>query len=173
MCASALAACVDNDTQGAGSDTDTAGGITGAPATAAETEGATEADTSATPPDTPTGSGSGDASVGGSDSSTPDPTTGEDEATGSAATGCQKIDLLFVIDNGSTMRDEQEALIAAFPGFYDGLKATLGVQDTHVMAVAADDGKALTAADGRRVCACAPTARSASGPRPPSPRRAC
>ena len=101
------------------------------------------------PPDTPTGgSGSGDASVGGSDTSTPDPTMGEGETTGSVTTGCQKVDLLFVIDNGSTMGDEQEALIAAFPGFYDGLKATLGVQDMHVMAVAADDGLTRGDLDG-------------------------
>ncbi|MCY0991514.1 hypothetical protein OV203_30510 [Nannocystis sp. ILAH1] len=160
MVASALTACVDKDTPGVDSDTDTtASAVTATPpATGAVDTDDAPADTSSDQPDD-SGGGTGAASAGGSDTSTPPETTGVDGTTGLAATGCQKVDLLFVIDNDLTMKSEQEGLIAAFPAFYDGIKSTLGMQDTHVMAVGADDGKGLSNTSqclGGGKCFCGP-----------------
>ena len=38
---------------------------------------------------------------------------------------CTKVDLLFVIDNSGSMQNEQEALVASFPGFVDGMRTQL------------------------------------------------
>ena len=38
---------------------------------------------------------------------------------------CQKIDFLFVIDNSSSMEDEQQRLIDGFPGFMQGVQETI------------------------------------------------
>lgn len=159
-CASALAGCVDKETQGVASDTDATGAVTsGLPATGdVETAGATGADTSIMPPGGTEGGGSGDAGTGGEVTGSMSGGTGE-PTTGSVQSGCQKIDLLFVIDNSSTMGAEQQSLIAAFPGFYDTLRTTLGVSDYHIMAVAADDGKILgnnTKCKAGGECSCGP-----------------
>jgi len=159
MCASALAACVDNEPQSLGTDTDGPGAVT-APTGVVDTD-ATAGDSSAIPPEETSGGGSGAASAGsGVDTTTPE-TTGEGATTGVEA-GCSKVDLLFVVDNGATMKSEQQGLIAAFPSFYDSVKATLGMQDTHVMAVGSDDGKALSVTKqclggGKCFCGPAPT----------------
>ncbi|WAS92814.1 hypothetical protein [Nannocystis punicea] len=159
MCASALAACVDNDTPGVESDTDaTAGAVTATPPPTGVADTEAPSDSSSVPPDDSSGGGSGAESAGSSDTSTPG-TTGVDDPTGSAATGCQKVDLLFVIDNDLTMKSEQEGLIGAFPAFYDGIKSTLGMQDTHVMAIGADDGKGVSNTSqclGPGKCFCGP-----------------
>lgn len=148
MCVPVLAACVDKETQGVDSDTDTGGGITTHPPTGSvDSDPNTSTDSSAVPPDDPTtsGGGSGDASSAGSDTAVPPDTSGDSGTTGGVvSTGCQKVDLLFVMDSASTMGDEQKAVIAAFPGFYDAAKATLGLQDFHVMTVSADDGMSLS-----------------------------
>ncbi|MCY1055873.1 hypothetical protein [Nannocystis sp. SCPEA4] len=159
MCASALAACVDNEPQSVGTDSD-GGADSVQPSGAVDTD-ATAADSSAVPPGDTEDGGSGAASAGsGVDTSTPG-TTGEDMTAGVEA-GCSKVDLLFVIDSGSTMKAEQQGLVAAFPGFYDSVKATLGMQDTHVMAVGTDDAKALSVTSqclggGKCFCGPAPT----------------
>lgn len=159
MCASALAACVDNEPQSLGTDTDGPG-----PVTAQPTGGVVDTDagdSSAIPPEETSGGGSGAASAGsGVDTTTPE-TTGEGATTGVEA-GCSKVDLLFVVDSGSTMKAEQQGLVAAFPGFYDNVKATLGMQDTHVMVVGTDDAKALSVTSqclggGKCFCGPAPT----------------
>ena len=54
--------------------------------------------------------------------------------------GCQKVDFLFVIDNSASMEDNQDALIASFPGFIDAIKTTLSATDDyHIMVVDTDD----------------------------------
>jgi hypothetical protein len=65
--------------------------------------------------------------------------------TGSATDGgitesCTKVDILFVIDNSGSMADEQQKLIANFPGFAAEMEATLdGVSGYHVGVVTSDD----------------------------------
>ena len=85
----------------------------------------------------PTGSGTlddgpGDTGVkldvGGADG------TGMAEDGGSEA-GCQKVDFLFVIDSSGSMEDEQDNLLASFPGFIEAIEQTLMIDDFHVMVV--------------------------------------
>jgi hypothetical protein len=158
----ALVGCVDKESQGIGTDTDASGATSGLPGTGSVEPGPTSgADTSVTPPGTggeTQGGGTGDAGTGGEDTGSMPGGTGSGDTTGSVASGCQKIDLLFVIDNSSTMGAEQQSLIAAFPGFYDSVKNTLGVSDYHIMAVAADDGKILgnNSKCKDKACTCGP-----------------
>lgn len=49
--------------------------------------------------------------------------------------GCKKIDFLFVIDDSSSMDDEQANLARSFPGFIDIMQQVLDVDDFHVMVV--------------------------------------
>jgi hypothetical protein len=62
------------------------------------------------------------------------------DTTGGTQTGCTKIDFLFVIDNSTSMEDNQKALTDSFPGFISGIKTALGdVTDYHVMVVDTDE----------------------------------
>ncbi|WAS96193.1 hypothetical protein [Nannocystis punicea] len=73
-----------------------------------------------------------------------------DTGTTGAAKGCNKVDFLFVIDNSTSMEDNQDALIDSFPGFIDAIKNTLvDVDDYHIMVVDTD-------ADGRCAQPCDP-----------------
>jgi hypothetical protein len=48
--------------------------------------------------------------------------------------GCEgKIDFLFVISTGGTMKNDQERLIASFPGFIGGIKEQLPTFDVHIL----------------------------------------
>ena len=53
--------------------------------------------------------------------------------------GCQKVDLLFVIDNSGSMQDEQDNLIASFPGFVAGIQSTLESADSYHIGVVTTD----------------------------------
>jgi hypothetical protein len=53
--------------------------------------------------------------------------------------GCEKVDFLFVIDNSGSMGDNQNSLIASFPGFMEAILNTLDeAQDYHVMVTDSD-----------------------------------
>jgi hypothetical protein len=52
--------------------------------------------------------------------------------------GCTKIDFLFVIDNSSSMGNEQEQLVAAFDGFISTIESEVGSADFHVGVVDTD-----------------------------------
>jgi len=62
-------------------------------------------------------------------------TTGDNGQGG----GCQKVDLLFVIDNSGSMQDEQASLIASFGGFVDGIQAALGSAESYHIGVVTTD----------------------------------
>jgi hypothetical protein len=55
------------------------------------------------------------------------------------ASGCAKVDFLFVVDRSSSMSDEQQSLVGSFPGFISAIRDTLQAQDYHVMVVDTDD----------------------------------
>ena len=67
------------------------------------------------------------------------------DADGGAATdggdaGCEKIDLLFVIDNSGSMQTEQNNLIAAFPEFASTIQQVLpDASDLHIAVTTTDD----------------------------------
>jgi len=59
--------------------------------------------------------------------------------TGSEEKGCRKVDFLFIIDNSGSMADEQQSLIASFPGFISAIKDQLtDAQDYHIMVIDTD-----------------------------------
>ncbi|MEZ4451130.1 MAG: hypothetical protein R3B09_16750 [Nannocystaceae bacterium] len=145
----ALAACGDSGTETGGSGSATQ--VT----TATVTMGSTAS--GSTGSGTGTASETGDTTSGGgvSDSattSTSDATTSTlpkldvgakddipDETTGNGEKGCRKVDFLFVIDNSGSMSDEQQSLIASFPGFISAIKDTLkDAQDYHIMVIDSD-----------------------------------
>jgi hypothetical protein len=58
---------------------------------------------------------------------------------GGGEMGCKKVDFLFVIDNSGSMADEQDNLIASFPGFIATIQAELeDAQDYHIMVIDSD-----------------------------------
>ncbi|MBK8240392.1 MAG: hypothetical protein IPK74_33120 [Deltaproteobacteria bacterium] len=52
---------------------------------------------------------------------------------------CNAVDLLFVIDNSGSMGDEQDQLVASFPGFIAGIEQLLGDADYHVGVITTDE----------------------------------
>ncbi len=78
---------------------------------------------------------------------------------GGNGVGCAKADFLFVIDNSGSMADEQDNLIASFPGFIDTIQQTLMAEDYHVMVVDTDAGgggsSSITCINGD--CSCSPS----------------
>lgn len=65
------------------------------------------------------------SSSGSSASSGADTTTGEKLDIGPMTPGCDAIDMLFVIDNSSSMQTYQQALAQQFPAFVDAMFAEL------------------------------------------------
>jgi len=64
----------------------------------------------------------------GHDESTSSDTTGADTSTTDDSVGslnCEKIDFVFVIDNSSSMADEQQNLVEAVPGFVEAMRTAL------------------------------------------------
>jgi hypothetical protein len=125
---------------------DTTTGITTAPvttdvATVTGTGSGTDATTSAA---SVTGTGvTADGSSDGADSGDPKFDVPAVADVGSGTTGVPqvpcKIDFLFVIDNSTSMEDNQDELIASFPGFITAIETAVGDgTDYHVMVVDTD-----------------------------------
>jgi len=55
-----------------------------------------------------------------------------------AEDACDAVDFLFVIDNSTSMQEQQNALKAAFPDFIDTITNTLPTTDYHIMVVDTD-----------------------------------
>lgn len=99
-----------------------------------------------------TGGISGTGGIGGTDGTgTTSATAGTDSGAGDSgpkfdvgnpdmgvATGCNKIDFLFVIDSSESMFDNQQNLVASFPGFVDAMRGAVQADDWHVMVVDTD-----------------------------------
>ncbi|MFN0247619.1 MAG: hypothetical protein ACKV2T_12105 [Kofleriaceae bacterium] len=83
------------------------------------------------------GSRPGDGSGGDDDGN------GADVDGGAAVEACPNVDLLFVIDDSGSMADQQESLIASFPGFVAGIQQRLGnAQSYHIGVVTTEDYQA-------------------------------
>jgi hypothetical protein len=54
---------------------------------------------------------------------------------------CDRVDMLFVIDNSASMADEQANLVASFPGFIAGIESILPSSDYHVGVITTDDNE--------------------------------
>ena len=108
-----------------------AGSFTSGPADGTADSAADTADSTA---DTAEGGPGGGIKL---DVGVPEDTEGADD--GSSAEGCEKVDFLFVIDNSGSMGDNQDSLIASFPGFISSIQNTLTeAQDYHIMVVDTD-----------------------------------
>jgi hypothetical protein len=53
--------------------------------------------------------------------------------------GCERVDLLFVIDNSGSMADEQVNLVNSFPGFISEIQTQLGDADSYHVGVITTD----------------------------------
>ena len=96
------------------------------------------------------GASSTEAGDGGTDAETTGSTDGEESGgssegtfetgeTGGEEEGLCAIDFLFVVDNSVSMADNQESLLASFPGFMDTIAGTLdATTDFHVMVADTD-----------------------------------
>ena len=74
------------------------------------------------------------------------------DGAGDSASGCSKVDFLFVIDNSASMKPNQDALVAAFPGFIDTIQAQLDTDDFHVMVVDSDEDPTIACEAGWVAC---------------------
>lgn len=61
------------------------------------------------------------------------------EAGEEGDSGCKKVDLLFVIDNSGSMEDEQQNLLASFPGFISGIQEELADTDGFHVGITTSD----------------------------------
>jgi hypothetical protein len=82
-----------------------------------------------------TAGGMGEGDDGGGDGPKFDTPNGSAGDPPPIEEGCQKVDFLFVIDSSGSMEDEQDALLASFPGFISAIEDTLQIDDLHVMVV--------------------------------------
>ena len=65
---------------------------------------------------------------------------GSNSASSGGTSGCTKVDFLFVVDNSVSMEDEQDALVASFPGFMDTIQNTVAASsDYHILVADTDD----------------------------------
>ncbi|MFO7565858.1 MAG: hypothetical protein R6X02_24665 [Enhygromyxa sp.] len=93
------------------------------------------------------GDGSEDSSATTDDSSTTDEgfkfdlgeLPGDGDGDPLAEGECQKVDLLFVIDNSGSMQGEQESLIASFDGFVAGIQDALESAESYHIGVVTTD----------------------------------
>jgi hypothetical protein len=63
--------------------------------------------------------------------------------------GCRSIDVLFVIDNSSSMAEQQGRLLASFPGFIEAITSTIEDVDSYHIGVVTSDAYAGNAAQCR------------------------
>lgn len=77
-----------------------------------------------------TGSGAGGSNGSG---------FGDGGSGGGTSGGCTKVDFLFVIDNSVSMNDEQDALVASFPGFMATIQDTVAASSDYQILVADTD----------------------------------
>jgi len=104
---------------------------------------------------------SGGAPVGSDDDDDGSSTGAEDPAgegrfdlaapdVGPESDPCGLVDLLFVIDNSGSMGDEQQNLVASFPGFITGIESILPSSEYHV-GVITTDANEFNGNDCRRI----------------------
>jgi hypothetical protein len=62
-----------------------------------------------------------------------------DAGTPNVPEACAKVDLLFVIDNSSSMKNEQDNLVASFPGFVDSMLQQLANTASYHVGVVSTD----------------------------------
>ena len=64
---------------------------------------------------------------------------GADATTADPGEGCPSVDILFVIDNSGSMADQQQSLVASFPGFITAVQSQLGGAKSYHIGVVTTD----------------------------------
>lgn len=64
---------------------------------------------------------------------------GADTTTAAPNDGCPGVDILFVIDNSGSMADQQQSLVASFPGFITAVQTQLGGAKSYHIGVTTTD----------------------------------
>ncbi|MEZ4400999.1 MAG: hypothetical protein R3B06_13320 [Kofleriaceae bacterium] len=79
--------------------------------------------------------------AGGDDDDGPSVDAGPGAGDGGGdVAGCPDVDVLFVIDDSGSMADQQDSLIASFPGFVAGIQSRLrSAQSVHIGVVTTED----------------------------------
>ncbi len=97
-------------------------------------------ETTQTPPTSGASTSGESADAGTSEIIKLDTPDGVSEAGDTAvADDCPSVDILFVIDNSGSMADNQDSLIASFPGFVTGVQQQLaGAKSYHIGVVTSD-----------------------------------
>lgn len=54
---------------------------------------------------------------------------------------CEKMDIVFIVDNSASMYDEQQNLLTSFPGFFSSIQGVLGDDDVRIMVFDTDVGE--------------------------------
>ncbi len=80
-----------------------------------------------------------DGSDGGIKLDVGGPDTAGSADDGGSADECTNVDVLFVIDNSASMADQQQSLIASFPGFVEGMKSNLELAESFHIGVVTSD----------------------------------
>ena len=97
----------------------------------------------------------GDDAVDGSDGGIKLDVGGQDTAgsadDGGSADECTNVDVLFVIDNSASMADQQQSLIASFPGFVQGMKDNLQLAESFHIGVVTSDAYSFNAPGCRNI----------------------
>lgn len=84
-------------------------------------------------------------------------TGGPGDGDGDGLKGCRGVDFVFVIDNSGSMIDEQQNLIASFPGFISTIQDTLMIENYHVMVVDTDTVGSQNTSCNNGTCGCDPS----------------
>ncbi|MCH9688755.1 MAG: hypothetical protein K0V04_45405 [Deltaproteobacteria bacterium] len=84
-------------------------------------------------------SGNDEAEVTGAPKLDANAGTMGDDGIDTGDDGCEKVDLLFVIDDSGSMADEQSNLIASFPGFISAMQEELAETDGYHIGVVTSD----------------------------------
>jgi hypothetical protein len=105
-----------------------------ATSTGAVESGSSEASGGADAPGT-----TADGSGSGGDDTDPVKLDVAHDTDGPQGGGCEKVDFLFVIDSSGSMKEEQDQLIASFPGFVAAIEQSVAVDDFQVMVVDSDE----------------------------------
>ncbi len=139
----ALVSCVGGPRAESPGQGGTGGGASTGPATTvAPTPSSTTTTSQGSVGATSEPDGSSDSSSGGAKFDLP---PGGD---GPSGFGCQKVDFLFVVDNSGSMADEQQSLVASFPGFMDTIRSEVDADDFHIMVVSTDGAMSQTSGSG-------------------------
>ena len=125
-----LAACAGDDGGG-----DTLGQGPGGTSQGGDSTGTTGGGTAPVTSDT---SADGTSSDGGSSDTGVKFGLGEGTDLPTKQDGCQKIDFLFSIDTSSSMANEQDSLVAAFPDFIAAIQQEVAGTDHHIMVIDSD-----------------------------------